>query len=255
MNWILSANSKKYNHHKAFEDYGYIDWTQKYNIQINDIIYIYCTRPIKRIEFKCVVEKTNLSFSEIRDDKDYWLDLESYKNSLNRKYMRIKIIDQIRSDDLSFDFLKQNGLNGNLQGGQRVFGDLLQYIEKSFENENHLPEELTNSYTYFEGAKQKISINAYERNPLARRKCLEYYNFKYNCEICGFNFLDVYGDIGKDFIHVHHLKPLHLINEQYKIDPINDLLPVCPNCHAMLHRKNKKGKYLSVEKLKKILKN
>jgi 5-methylcytosine-specific restriction protein A len=42
--------------------------------------------------------------------------------------------------------------------------------------------------------------------------------------------------LGEGFIHVHHLKPLAQIGEQYELDPINDLRPVCPNCHAMLHR-------------------
>jgi 5-methylcytosine-specific restriction protein A len=47
----------------------------------------------------------------------------------------------------------------------------------------------------------------------------------------------MYGEIGKNFIHVHHVKPLSEIDEQYKINPIKDLRPVCPNCHAMLHKR------------------
>lgn len=47
-------------------------------------------------------------------------------------------------------------------------------------------------------------------------------------------FTDMYGDIGKDFIHVHHL----LIGEEYVVDHIKDLRPVCPNCHAMLDKRN-----------------
>lgn len=48
----------------------------------------------------------------------------------------------------------------------------------------------------------------------------------------------IYGEIGNGFIHVHHLVPLSAIKENYHLDPINDLIPVCPNCHAMLHRQN-----------------
>ena len=47
---------------------------------------------------------------------------------------------------------------------------------------------------------------------------------------------NVYGDMGDGFIHVHHLKDLATIGEEYEVDPIEDLRPVCPNCHAMLHR-------------------
>jgi 5-methylcytosine-specific restriction protein A len=56
--------------------------------------------------------------------------------------------------------------------------------------------------------------------------------------ICGFSFEQHFGDIGKGFIHVHHLRPLGNIGENYEVDPVTDLIPVCPNCHAMIHRKN-----------------
>ncbi len=87
----------------------------------------------------------------------------------------------------------------------------------------------------FEGSKKQIIVNAYERSSQARQKCIEYYGTK--CTICCFNFEKIYGDIGKDFIHVHHIKPLSEIDEKYKINPIEDLRPVCPNCHAMLHKR------------------
>ena len=95
------------------------------------------------------------------------------------------------------------------------------------------PEEVPEAETYIEGAKQQITVNAYERNPAARRRCLEHYGT--NCAVCGFNFETVYGDLGKGFIHVHHLRPLGDVREEYALDPIADLRPVCPNCHAMIH--------------------
>ncbi|MEG1241999.1 MAG: HNH endonuclease, partial [Oscillospiraceae bacterium] len=61
-----------------------------------------------------------------------------------------------------------------------------------------------------------------------------------------------YGEVGKNFIHVHHKIPLNEISEEYVVDPVNDLIPVCPNCHAMLHRKIN-DKYLSIEELKAIV--
>ncbi|WP_438319048.1 HNH endonuclease [Sporosarcina sp. FA9] len=76
----------------------------------------------------------------------------------------------------------------------------------------------------------------YERNPVARRKCIEHYGC--SCIICKFNFESTYGNLGKDFIHVRHLQELHTIGEEYEVDPIADLRPVCPNCHYMLHKKS-----------------
>jgi 5-methylcytosine-specific restriction protein A len=87
---------------------------------------------------------------------------------------------------------------------------------------------------FYEGAKKTITVNAYERNPDARKACID--EFGCSCIICGFNFESVYGERGKGFIHVHHIVPITKINSEYKVNPIKDLVPVCPNCHAMLHR-------------------
>lgn len=90
-----------------------------------------------------------------------------------------------------------------------------------------------------EGAKKSITVNAYERNSQAREKCISHYKKKNNgiikCEICGFDFGKVYGEQFSDKIHVHHMLELSAIGEEYEVDPINDLLPVCPNCHLIAH--------------------
>jgi len=85
--------------------------------------------------------------------------------------------------------------------------------------------------------KAMVLVNAYERSSAARAACLARYG--HACSVCGFNFEETYGPIGKEFIHVHHLKEIALIAQAYHVDPIHDLRPVCPNCDAMLHqRKN-----------------
>ena len=109
------------------------------------------------------------------------------------------------------------------------------------------PDELENQ-NLSEGAKKQVIVNAYERNPKARQKCIKYYGTK--CFICSFNFEKKYGEIGRGFIHVHHIKPLSEINEEYEVNPIQDLRPVCPNCHAMIHKK--KPAY-SIEEIKSLL--
>jgi len=97
------------------------------------------------------------------------------------------------------------------------------------------PEEISAPERYPEGAIRQIAINAYERDPRARKACINHFGCR--CTVCGFDFAKIYGEIGKDFIHVHHLKLLSEVGETYVVDPISDLKPVCPNCHAMLHKK------------------
>ena len=109
-----------------------------------------------------------------------------------------------------------------------------------------IPEEVTN-VTHVEGASVNISVNAYERNKDARQECLDHYG--YDCAGCRLNFEDEYGALGRNFIHVHHVVPIHTIQEEYEIDPIKDLIPVCPNCHAMIHRAKPA---LTIKELKKL---
>jgi len=85
----------------------------------------------------------------------------------------------------------------------------------------------------YEGAVEQVTVNAFERNPEARRRCIEHYGPL--CRVCGMDFRLVYGPLATGFIHVHHLKPLSGIGQRYVIDPIADLRPVCPNCHAFVH--------------------
>lgn len=100
------------------------------------------------------------------------------------------------------------------------------------------PEEIDlNSYeNLYEGARKQIYVNKYERNHIAREQCIEHYGA--TCVICNFDFEKMYGEVGRNVIHVHHLKPLSEIGKTYSVDPINDLRPVCPNCHGIVHRKN-----------------
>jgi 5-methylcytosine-specific restriction enzyme A len=105
--------------------------------------------------------------------------------------------------------------------------------ESGFVRPEILPEEIINA-TYSEGISKRIFINQYERNPKARRDCIRHFGL--NCMVCGFNFFDFYGKSGEGFIQVHHIIPISEIGKGYKLSPIHDLIPVCANCHAMLHR-------------------
>ena len=111
------------------------------------------------------------------------------------------------------------------------------------------PDEIPEPDNIYEGAKKKVTVNVYERNPEARRICIDHY--KCICSVCDFSFEKVYGAIGKDFIHVHHIKLLSKIKKGYKVNPVKDLRPVCPNCHSMIHRKNPP---YTIEELKKRIK-
>ncbi len=108
--------------------------------------------------------------------------------------------------------------------------------------------EVPSEDSFPEGAVARVSVNVYERNGRARSACLKHYGFA--CTVCAFDFEKQFGPLGRGFIHVHHVIQLSEIKRSYKVDPIRDLRPVCPNCHEMLHRSHPT---LSVEHLKEIL--
>lgn len=116
------------------------------------------------------------------------------------------------------------------------------------EDEETFPEEVVDAQTYYEGATKHITVNVYERSAKARKACIAHYGV--SCFVCGFNFKAAYGDSGDGFIHVHHLTPLSEVGEEYALDPVKDLRPVCPNCHAMIH---KKTPAYTIEEMKQLL--
>jgi len=107
--------------------------------------------------------------------------------------------------------------------------------DKNYKFHIQLAEAIENPEEYSEGAKTTVVINAIERNPKAREACIRKHGL--NCAACDFNFENTYGSqLGENFIHVHHIVPIASRSEEYIVDPAKDLRPVCPNCHAVIHR-------------------
>jgi 5-methylcytosine-specific restriction protein A len=100
-------------------------------------------------------------------------------------------------------------------------------------SEFEMPEEIESNANLYEGRVTPVLVNKYERNVEAREICISRYGCK--CAVCEMVLQDRYGKAAQGFIHVHHLKSLAEIGAEYKVDPIVDLRPVCPTCHAVIH--------------------
>ncbi|NFQ68148.1 HNH endonuclease [Clostridium sporogenes] len=421
MNWIISSNSKIFQLTEAFKKREYIDWRQKVKFNIGDIVYIYCTKPLKKVMFKTIVDKVNIDFEDMTDDKEFWVNKQEYEERENCKYSRLRLLKNIDTKKLELDILMKNGLKAAPQGPARIDEQLNKYISEIFkeysknteesvninkyqirltncEKNSDLPYEREiisipaagtidliykykihahpnnaksypykkslyytfrekngwmkklftletminlnphnyemnninidyeakerlcgyikdrsnsfkfsnegeykfyilgeslelpkavslpkqNNHAYFtisemysgkdiversnkdiviedengtvedanfsEGKLVSVKVNKYERSPKAREKCLEHHGYK--CSVCGFNFEEFYGSIGKEVIEVHHKKALYEIKESYVVDPINDLIPVCSNCHTIIHHRNPK---FEIDELKSLI--
>lgn len=108
--------------------------------------------------------------------------------------------------------------------------------------------QIANNAIFEEGARFSVISTAVERNPYARAKCIDVHGC--SCAACGFDFEKTYGEIGRGFIHVHHLVDLATKKDVHTVDPEKDLIPLCPNCHSMVH---KEKPAMSIKKLKSII--
>lgn len=180
---------------------------------------------------------------------------------------RAKLGHQTRYVDVEFDALHKNPLIGwaelnepplNLMhwgiqmSGVRIPESVAAALEKRWAQLQQggrvmIPEEVRET-TFWEGAVQTIVVNAYERDPAARAACIAHYGPI--CAVCGFDFEERYGSFAAGYIHVHHLVPISKTGKRYRVDPIKDLRPVCPNCHAVIHLRRTPYK---VEEIKKSM--
>ena len=253
MVWLISAKRSRYDHASAFAKFGFIDWRQNINYQVGDIVYIYYGKPTKKVMYKCVVEKCNMSHEERVNDKSFWVDPIDFENRYLYKHARLRLIEQTDSDYLTLGCLQKEKLIKNApQKVQKVSMELENYFNKYFNDfyTQGVFNDVNTDIQYHEGHVINVKVNRYERSSIARMKCVEYHGAK--CCICGIDFGERYGELGDGFIHVHHLKPLHTIGNDYIVDYKNDLVPVCPNCHAMIHR-IKNGESMSVDELRSVL--
>lgn len=137
----------------------------------------------------------------------------------------------------------------------RKYADFLQskYFQEKFPTKKkpkHIPppaqkpqpRELT------EGAKKHVESERAWRNPQLRAQCLDYYG--YQCQCCGIEFDKIYGETGNKFIEVHHLRPISSYDDEHKLDPLKELIPLCSNCHSMIH--HLKDDEMTLKKLREI---
>lgn len=263
-NWLVTVNYNEFDLEKAFDTLPTIFWKNSSTLegkglQVNDMVYVYVTKPISKVmyQFKVIAHADKSEYPVAQ--KAFWKD-KTQLGSI-KEYAVFEKLQKVDKATLSFDyFLQQKLISDAPIQGRRTDRDkapndpiriFLDHIVNEFGNdalETNYPDEANvESKTFPEGAKQTVQVNRYERNPEARAKCIEFH--KARCKVCEMSFDETYGMFAKDFIHVHHIKPLSEINEEYEVDPINDLIPVCPNCHAMLHRQEN-GIPMTVERLK-----
>ena len=250
--WIVPSNDNTFRIGDAIaaQD-GMADWrTDKFSV--GDIVFIYKTNPEKRIHYKMEVIKVKMIFDEAFEQEPFWTDKDQYYVGITSFYARFKLLEEYTDDILSLHHLHEHGYEGIPRSVRECKDEgLIDFLLH--------PHQMVNEDVYdvdypeddeklYEGALITVKANKYERNQKARKECVA--KKGYQCLVCGRDFEATYGEIGKNFIHVHHLTPISTIGKEYELNVDTDLVPVCPNCHYMLHRKDPP---YTIEELKDIL--
>jgi predicted HNH restriction endonuclease len=100
-----------------------------------------------------------------------------------------------------------------------------------------------------EGSATKRFVTTYERNPRYRRQAIAIHGLR--CQACDTDMGETYGPYAAGLIHVHHTVPVSTLDAPRPIDPATELSPVCPNCHAVIHRR--RTSTLTIAEVRKML--
>jgi len=191
------------------------------------------------------------AYSKLRDSKLYTRTINAYATDYYLKQIynengNIGLRKALLALYQHIEYYEQTS-GASVKKGREIYNRYYNLVKDNF-SETVFPDEVDNDIKYSEGKTKQIIVNSYERNPLARQECIEHFGL--NCQICDFNFQEKFGDLGRSFIHVHHIIDIATIGKEYSVNPKTDLIPVCPNCHAMLH---KKKPAFTISELKEIM--
>lgn len=234
MNEYLESNRKKFN-----DLMGQIGFHVRVKQPKSELSKRYHKRNVSFYESKFKKDRANsISYDglvELIDFFSYLLNKEIPKYNNNPIELMYELMNECYQN--YYEDFKQ----GNF--GQVIDDSLVDNIILDLEAE------LIEEGHGIEGAVKHYYGKRYERD--SRNRVLAIKKHGLNCYACGFNFEKLYGQRGKDFIEVHHIKPLSTLEEAVEVNPETDLVPLCANCHRMVHRS--KDNVLSFEELKQLI--
>lgn len=245
--WVVPANPTVYDARGAFKKLGRVHWKQGHNksAMVGDIVYIY-----ESITTKAMILKTRIIERDVTDydiaDNEFNVGNVDFES--NPPWFTLELISELPTG-LDWELLVDLGVKGSFQTMRRLDVGVVVGIEEFIEGV--VEEERTNllESEVFEGGKKVVYTTKYERNPRNRARAIEIHGAK--CDACGFDFERQYGVRGKSFIEIHHTKPLYMTEGETLVDPEQDLVPLCANCHRMIHRR--RDAILTVSELRELV--
>ena len=137
-NWIFRANPERFRIHDYLREYGHVEYLQREKVEEGDIIYLYITGKVKRVEYKMVVERANIPFIEAEDDSSYSLRNPHETFLATDQFVRFKVIGRVETNELCYKKLCEHGFVGKngrylpMTSNRRLSDETVRYIESFF---------------------------------------------------------------------------------------------------------------------------
>lgn len=231
-----------------------IDKNYKKCDEIDDVLVVFCAKkePRKSVIVGWYEHATVLRGRKYISNNAYNIYTKEGNAYLIPEEERNFIVPRAKFDPYRIGFGMSNLWYCNKENAKDFKEKVINYIENFNNKFGEELEDIENLRTYKEGSKNIIISKVQrKRNIQARLECLKIHGYK--CAICGFESEKVYGPEFKNKIEVHHINPIHSKEVEYYIDPKTELIPVCPNCHTILHSKKSDGAYPTFEEIKEKL--
>lgn len=130
--WIFISNPKRFRMDDWLKRNQFIEFVQNNNVQVGDIIYLYTTAPVQRIEYKLIVDKIDIPYEYGIDDYDYSLEPGQRDRNKGKLLCRFRLLKKVYAHSLHLSRLRDYGLRSSMQAPFRISGELLDYIESHF---------------------------------------------------------------------------------------------------------------------------
>lgn len=131
-NWIIRANPSQFRIHNFIRDYGFVEYSQKKPLQIGDTVFLYITQSTKRVEYKMVVERTDITPNEAFDDWSYSLLPQRKPIFDDDRFVRFKNIKRVMTDELCYRKLWDHGFHYTMQNDRELPDETAAYIDSYF---------------------------------------------------------------------------------------------------------------------------
>lgn len=200
------------------------------------------SQKVRNLRSHKTLEQLGLATYESRGSNGYWAITERGQQLLGE---HLELIRYILGNDFDYDDTKEAFRSINIDESTKPTKGALVWFDENV--------------VISEGEKVISERQVYTRSMRLREAAIKYYSRDgmIVCQACKFDFQATYGDLGRGFIEIHHVKPIFMYEsedmEKRLQDALGNVVPLCSNCHRMVHRR--RGRVMPIVELTELIRS